>query len=63
MSMENKNTSDLDLRKNKSVFDIVQLVGITSTLYTCIVFLDACIKCIIFANFLDQHACGMCAGP
>ena len=50
MSTENKNTADLDLRKNKNTpnCELVHLVGITSTMYTRMVLLQGLPVCQFF---------------
>ena len=52
--------SGVELRgyKNTAVFEFVQLVGITSAMYTCLVFLDLYAKGFLFVNFLGRS--GVC---
>ena len=40
--------------KHTAVFELAQLVGITSTMYTCVVFLDPYIKGFLFGNSLGR---------
>ena len=52
MSIYGKNTAD---------FDLVQHLD-TSTMYTCMVYLDLCIKGFLFVNVLDRSV-GVWAEP
>ena len=61
-----KKKTHLDLRKKKhtAVFEVVQLLGITSAMYTWIVFLDPCLKGLLFVMFLVDLVCvDRTAGP
>ena len=55
-----KNTAKVELRgKNTAVFELVQLVVITSRVRTCMVFLDPYIKGLLFINFMGRYVvCG-----
>ena len=58
--LSTEKTSDLDLRENfgSVVFELAQLVGITSTMYTFTGFLDPNTRGFLFVNFLGRS--GVC---
>ena len=51
-------------RQHTTDFELVQLVGITSTMYTCMVFLNPYIKCFMFVYFVvNLWGVGRTVGP
>ena len=52
-----KNTTNFDLRGETAYFELVQLVGITSRLYTCMIFQDPDIKGFVFVTVLIDLGC------